>query len=521
MRARRYLNTALAVTAAAAALSCRPTAHRTPDDAVVYLVEQTIAELDPRYAVSNNEAKLSALVAPGLVTVDNPRLEPVLDLAESLTMVDPLTWDAVIRPDASFSTGNPVTAEDVAFTYRTLIDPAMKSGYYKGYSERIASMEVRDARTVRFHLKQSLATFKSDLIFGIVEARAARPDGRFPGGWTVGAGPYQIQSMKTTEVVLAANPHFYGAKPRVPRLVIKTVTDQSARLLMLVGGSADAAMNGVRPDLLDDVAAKPRLALASGPSALLTYLLMQNEDPILKDVRVRHAIAHAIDREKIIRAKYGGRAALATGLIPPGHWAYDGNVDRYGYDPDLARRLLDEAGFPDPDGPGPRRRFTLSYKTSADQFRIAVARVIAQQLEDVGIGVDLRSFEFATFFTDVKQGKFQLASMQSGNIAEPDMMYHFYHSDRIPVPEDWNRGNRWRYRNPEVDRLLIAGRQEPDQAKRKEIYAQLQSIVARDLPIVPLWHEDNVAVLNKSIEGFYVLPNAYLAAFAAVNKKPN
>ncbi len=520
MRARSYVNTLAAALAVAGAVSCHRVSRRTPDDAVVYLVEQTVLEFDPRYAVSNAEAKLSALIAPGLMTVDNPPMHPAFDLAESVTSVDPLTWDVVVRRDARFSDGNPVRAEDVAFTYRTVIDPKMKSGYYKGWSERIESMEVRDERTVRFHLKQPLATFRSDIIFGVVSARAAGPDGRYQGGWTIGAGPYRLVSIETNRVVLAANPHYHGAKPKVPRVVVRTVVDTSARLLMLVGGSADVAQNSVRPDLINDVAAKPRLAIVSGPSALLTYLLMQNEDPILKDVRVRQAIAHAIDREKIIRAKFSGRAALATGLIPPGHWSYNGDVDRYGYDPALARRLLDDAGFPDPDGPGPRKRFTLSYKTSADQFRVAVARVIAQQLEDVGIGVDLRSFEFATFFTDVKQGNFQIATMQSGNIAEPDMMYHFFHSERIPVPEDLNRGNRWRYRNPEADRLLLAGRQEQDQAKRKDIYAQLQRIVARDLPIIPLWHEDNVAVLNKSVEGFFVLPNAYLAALSVVTKKP-
>lgn len=518
MRARNYLNTVVFAAAAATALSCRPSVRRTPDDTIVYLVEQTIAELDPRYAVSNNEAKLSTLVAPGLMTVDNPTMEPQYDLAESVVQVDAVTWDATVRADARFPDGTPVTAEDIVFTFNTLIDPKMKSGYLKGWQERIESMEVRGPRTARFHLKQAFAMFRSDLIFGIVSARHAGKDGRFPGGTTVGAGPYRVVSIETGKVVLAANRHYHGKKPQVPRILVRTVTDASARLLMLVGGSADVAQNAVRPDLLEDVAAKPRLEIVRGPSALLTYVLLQNDDPILKDVRVRRAIAYAIDREKIVRAKFGGRAVMATGLIPPGHWSYEGNVERYGYDPARAKRLLDEAGYPDPDGDGPRRRFTISYKTSADQFRVAIARVIAHQLEDVGIGVDLRSFEFATFFTDVKQGNFQMATMQSGNIAEPDMMYHFFHSDRIPTPEDLNRGNRWRYRNPGVDRLLLAGRLELDVDKRKTIYSQLQQIVAREVPIIPLWHEDNVAVLNKSLDGFYVLPNAYLAAFSAVTK---
>src|SRR5204863_2771630 len=123
-------------------------------------------------------------------------------------------------------------------------------------------------------------------------------------------------------------------------------------------------------------------------SAVYTYMGLNADDPITGDARVRRAIALAIDRQRIVDTKFGGRAVLSTGMLPPFHWAYEGDVERYGYDPARARALLDEAGHPDPDGAGPRPRFTLSYKTSSNRFRVAVAQVIAAQLAEVGIELD-------------------------------------------------------------------------------------------------------------------------------------
>jgi len=232
-------------------------------------------------------------------------------------------------------------------------------------------------------------------------------------------------------------------------------------------------------------------------------------------VRTRQAIAYAIDRPAIIRGRLGGRARLATALIPPGHWAYAADVPTYGRDLDRARALLDEAGRP----PGPDGvRFSLLYKTSTDATRIAVARLIAQDLAEVGIAVEVRSFDTATVFADLKRGNYQMSSWQTGTVAEPDMYVPYFHSSRIPTPASPDLQNRSRYRSAEADRLMEAGRHELDQDKRVEIYAGLQRLLARDLPVVPLWHEDNVAVENRDVAGFVVLPNAYLSPLARVTK---
>lgn len=479
-----------------------------------------ITELDPRHAVTSNDTKISRLVVAPLVSVDQPSLEPRLELAEAIDAIDPVTWDVTLRAGVRFPDGTEMTAADVLYTFQSILEPAQKSFARRTFEERLVRLEALDARRIRFHLKQPLATFVTDLDFGIVsKAAAERVGGRWPGGECVGAGPFQVVRVRPGTVELARNPYYVHGAPSMRRLVVRTVRDPNTQLISLVGGSADLAQNTVRLDLLGDVQRRSELRVATGQSAILTYMLLNHEDPILKDVRVRRAIAHALDRESLVRAKFGGHAVLATGLLAPSHWAYANGVRRYGYDSDAARRLLDEAGYPDPDGQGGRSRFSLTYKTSSDPFRVGVARLIAERLGDVGIAVEVRPFEFSTFFADVKRGSYQLATMQTSEIVEPDMYFTYFHSSRIPSQDLPDGGNRWRYRSELADQLMEQGRRTLARPERYAIYARLQNLMAEDLPVIPLWHEDNVAVTRASVHGYQVLPNARLSSLAQVQKR--
>jgi peptide/nickel transport system substrate-binding protein len=511
MRSRLHVITVLGLAGLLAgpllAAGCEPARRRTPDDTLVVVIESAITTADPRFALSSWESKLSRLVAAGLTSVDTDDLKPRLNLAARRDDVDGRTVDFTIRADARFSDGSPVLARDVVATLGSVLAEDSRSLHHKGFTERFEGFEVRGERVVRFHLKEPLATLGSDLDFGILSAAG------------LGAGPYALRELTSTHALLEENPYYFGPRPRTPRVEIKFVHDAAARLLMLVGGSADLIQNSVRMDLIEEVRGRPRVQIAEGPSVILTYLMTNTADPLLRDVRVRRAIALALDRRAIVAAKFGGHARLATGLLPEIHWAYAGDVPRYDHDPARARALLDAAGYPDPDGAGPRPRMHLVYKTSSDAFRVAVARVIAAQLADVGIEVEVRSFEFATFFADVKKGSFQLASMQTNELNEPDYYYFYFHSSRIPDARNPDGGNRWRYKNPEVDRLTEAGRRELDLVKRKAIYAEVQRLVAEDVPVVALWHEDNLTLSNVDVQGYHMTPNARFAGLASAWKR--
>ncbi len=493
---------------------CR--AGRVPDDELVVLIEAPPATIDPRYAVGAYDFKLSKLVYAPLVSVDTPTLDPKMELAASVTP-DGYDWNVELR-EAHFSDGKLVTSDDVAYTLERIRDPATG-----GAAARIRStlkeagltdVEVVDGRHVKFHLSHAHAPFITDLDFGILE----RPPPGTPANATpVGAGAFVLASHVGESFRMTPNRFFYGGAPPIRALTFKTIRDDNSRLLALVGGSGDLTQNTISPLLLDAVARQPRLAIQTGRSSVYSYLGLNCEDPILKDVRVRRAIAYAIDRQLIMKTKLRDRGVLATGMLPTFHWAYTDKVDQYDYDPARAKKLLDDAGYPDPGNGQPR--FTLVYKTSNNRFRVAIASVIVSMLREVGIEVDLRVNEFATFFADVKKGNYQMFSMQIPEISEPDLYIHFFSSKRIPTRDNLDAGgNRVRYRNPELDSLIEAGRNELDRNKRREIYGDIQRVLARDVPVVSLWHEDNVAALRREVRGFALLPTALLSALTHTYK---
>jgi len=516
LRSYHRLVAALALGAAVAA-GCEGRT-RPPADTLVVLIDSVIETTDPRFCLNNYETKLSRVVAPGLTTIDDEALEPVPMLAESWQTLDELTWDFVLKPGLRFSDGSAVTAADVAYTYMSVLAEGSPSASAKSYRERFTSVEALDPLRVRFHLVKPLATMLGDADFGIVSRAAAGRTGSFAGGRVVGAGPYRVVSLDQRRVVLERNPFYAGTPAKMPRIDLRVVRDAGARNLMLVGGSADLTQNGVRLDLIDDVVRRGDLEVTSGKSAILSYLMMNNDDPVLKDVRVRQAIALAIDREAIVAAKFSGRATLATGLMPPGHWSYEPDVPRWDHDAARAAALLDAAGLTDPDGDGPLPRLKLVYKTSSDQFRVSVARVIASQLGAVGIEVEVRAFEFGTFFADIKQGSYQIASMQTSDITDPDYLRTYFSSTRIPTPADKNANNRWRYRNARVDELVEQGRRVFDLDSRRRLYSEAQKIIAEEVPVVFLWHEDNVVLVHPGVTGYQIFPSARLWGLTTVEK---
>ena len=186
--------------------------------------------------------------------------------------------------------------------------------------------------------------------------------------------------------------------------------------------------------------------------------------------------------------------------MPPLHWAFATDVRTYAHDPARANQILDEAGYTKKDG----IRFRLTMKTSTEETTRLLAAVLQQELREVGIALDIRSFEFATFYSDVVKGAFQLYSLRwIGGNEDPDIFEHVFHSASFPP----KRANRSYYVNPRVDELINRGRTEMDQAKRKAIYAELQAIVAEELPYIHLYYLDNVVVHSKRVRNIQMPPS--------------
>jgi len=270
------------------------------------------------------------------------------------------------------------------------------------------------------------------------------------------------------------------------------VPDATTRALELRKGSADAAINSLPADTVETLARQPRLEVLRAPGTSYQYLAMNLRDPVLRDVRVRRALAYAIDREPMIRYLWRGMARPANSVLPPQHWAYDAEAANYPYDPEKARRLLDEAGYP-PGADG--IRFHLAMKSSTNEGTRLFCAVLQQQLRQVGIALDLRTYEFATFYADVLKGNVQMYTLQWVGVTDPDMLRRVYHSSQVP-PVGFNRIY---YKNPEVDRLIADARGSTDRSRRAADYRSIQQILNRDLPYIHLWWMDNVLIHSRRL----------------------
>jgi len=269
-------------------------------------------------------------------------------------------------------------------------------------------------------------------------------------------------------------------------------------------GSADIASNTLLPDMLPVLASEKNLVIESTGGTQVQYLAFNTVDPILKDVRVRQAIACAIDRDLILKTLLSGRARPAVSLLPEQHWAWTGDVARYDYSPAKSEQLLDQAGYPRPRG-GVRLHLTM--ETSTDDFTRLLAATVQQQLSQVGIALEIRSYESATFIQDLTRGSFQMYALRwVGGNEQPDI-FTTLSTARIP-PKGPNRS---RYSNPELDRLLDEAGQSSDQAQRKQEYVKAQQILARDLPAFNLWYLDSVLVHSRRLNGITISPSGSYA----------
>lgn len=461
------------------------------------MIPRDAEQLDPRFVGDPYGLRISRLLFASLVTIDPRTLEVVPDLAESVVVVTPTEYQVTLREGLKFSDGSPLEARDVAETFRGVVDPDLGSRYARNY-RRIADITVLDSRTLRFTLVEPHATFLTDLELPIVRRQDARrriaaEDGPLP----VGAGPYRLKSRSPGVLELDANPYWHRGVPRTPRLRFVVIRDDNTRALRMLAGQGDLAVGAIPPLLLPMFVEDASFHIAEAPGISTMYLGFHTPSSNLSDVRVRRAIAAAIDREKLIEAKYDGKARLTESWVPFGHWAHVDSLPAHSFDPAKSRALLDEAGFTDPPGAEPRMRLIL--RTTSDRFRQSVARAIAAMLADVGIDVDVRPSEAATLIADLNKGRFDLTLLQVPEVLEPHVLSWFFDSSRIPGPSG-EGANRWGYRNEELDALFEEGRTEIALDRRKAAYAHAQQILARDLPVFPLWQPDTVAVIRNGIE---------------------
>lgn len=473
-------------------------ASKPSPDTLVMIIESSPTNLDPRVGLDAYSERIDQLLFDDLLDRDE-HLNVKPALAESWEIPNPLTYVFHLHHGVRFHDGRPLTSRDVKWTFDSLLQgkiPSTKAAVYRF----VDHIEARDDYTVVFHLKEPFSTLLwnlSDGAIGIVPYGSGREISQHP----VGSGPFRfVSAEQDKEVIVERNDDYWGQKPNLKRIRFAVVPDMTTRALELRKGSADVVSNGLNSDVVLTLEHDPNLVVEHAPGTTLAYLAFNLRDPILKNAGVRQALAYAIDRQPILDYLQRGLARPAFSVLPPESWAYNGDVPRHAYDPERARRLLDQAGYPAVNGV----RFHLTMKTSTEAETRTLAAVLQQQLANVGIGLDIRTYEFATFFADVTHGEFQMYSLRwIGGNEDPDIFEYIFDSDKFPP----NGANRSFYSNPRVDALIDQGRRELDQNVRKQLYAEVQDILAQELPYIDLWYIDNVVVHSKRVKNLTLNPS--------------
>jgi peptide/nickel transport system substrate-binding protein len=483
---------------------------RNRGETFVIALSDKISTLDPIGSESVDAAseRVRVLIFNSLVK-KNEKFDYVPDLASDIKRADDgLSYTFTLHDGVTFHDGRPLTSADVKYTLDTVLNSSSgkAAGFFEGAGATkqgfVAAIEAPDPRTVIIRLSKPWLGLLSNLVpIAIVPKDSAASQKTTP----LGSGPFKFLSYDSAQqtVSLEANPNYWEGAPKISALRVRVIEDANALQAELRSGSVTLAPlpTNLTPDAFKSLEQDAKLQVIQFPGANIVYLGFNVQSPPLDNVRLRQAIAYAIDRETIIRDLLLGQAKVAHSILPEESWAFSAG-ERYVYDPARAKQLLDEAGLRDPDGDGPQMRLQkpISFKiSSASAATRQYVDVIRDYLRKVGIPVEIETMENNTLLARLRLGDFQMTTSRwVGGNQDPIFLKDLFHSGEIPTESRASR-NRSRYKNPELDRILDEAVNTAEREKSLGLYRQAQEIISRELPMLPLWYPANMVVANKSV----------------------
>lgn len=441
--------------------------------------------LDPRFATDAISTRINRLIYRRLIDFDDQSM-PVPSLANWQRIAPGRFRFHLLEAGRHFHDGSRLTAKDVKATFDSILDPTNASPH-RATLNMIESVTAIDEDTVDFQLNVPDPLFPGYLDIGILPAQKIASGHPF-NIQPVGSGPFRFVSwQKPSRLQLRRSRDGQ-------RFAFVHVKDQNTRVLKLLRGELDMLQNDIDPELIKFLYEQPNITVITGKGSNFSYLGFNLKDEVVGRQDIRQAIAFAIDREAIIKYLFAGRARPASALLPPYHWAGDPNLPTYKYEPDKARQLLSNSDY------DLNRPLRIVYKTSNNAFRIRLATIIQCQLAEVGIRVDIRTYDWGTFYGDIKAGNFQMYSLSWVGVNLPDIFRYVFHSASVPP----NGANRGRFADRQVDKLLDQARTVQDMTQQAEFYQRVQEILFKKLPYVPLWYEDHVFIAQKNMKGYQI-----------------
>jgi peptide/nickel transport system substrate-binding protein len=500
------------ILAAALLVACEPGTER-PGGTVIVGMRTDFGAMNPitNTSLTTDHVMKFGLFTP-LIQYDSD-LRPTPHLAESWEMHGDTAITFTLRDDVRWHDGQPVTAEDVKFTFDMAKDPETASLLASAYLEPVESAEVLDARTIHFRFAYPHAQALEDfwwppvprhLLEGVSAAEMARaPFNRQP----VGSGPYRFVEWRSAErVVLEANPDFpegLGGPPAAGRVVFRVIPEAATRLTELLTGGIHIQLN-VEPDQVQRVEETGATSLHSAPGTTLFYIGWNNQRAPFDDARVRRAMTLAIDRQQIMDALLRGHARAASSTVPPWHPMAPG-VDPLPHDPEQAARLLDEAGW-QAGGDGVRRnaqgqelRFRLM--TSERALNRAIVEVVQNQLRAVGARAEIEVLEFQTMLAQHRTREFDavLSNWVLDNFQMASAPRSLFHSEQADTEGSANRSG---VRIPRLDRLIEEGAMATDDGRAREIWREVTAVLQEEQPFTFMFWLDDLAGTRDGVSGF-------------------
>jgi peptide/nickel transport system substrate-binding protein len=455
-----------------------------PDTLVVGSLSDPVS-LEPHRATDLVSAAIISNVCETLVRWKRDGSRAEAALATTWATVDNRAWTFTLREGVRFHDGVPLDADSVVDNFEHM----QREGLFHGSAARVGPHIV--AITLEKPNAALLATLSQPFL-SLQSPTALRH--RTGAVLPVGTGPFRLASAEPGLVELVANTGYWGGKPRLSRVLFRRFPNEDALVSALVKGEADVS-SAVGQDRVEALRKNPSLFLDSTTGLNIAFLSINNERPPFTDVRVRQALARAVDRDALVRGILGGHGMPARNALPPLLWGYNPRSRELVLDRPMARKLLEEAGLP--------RGFstTLLAVTSPRPYMPAPLRLAGSIRNDLAeLGIEARVLEIPTwaeYVARASQGNYDLAVMGwQADTADPnDFLSALLSADSIGAT------NRSRYRSPAMDALLKRGRRTTHAEERLQVYREAQELFQKDMPWVPLYHVSLFTAYRRAVRG--------------------
>ena len=459
-----------------------------PTDTLVVALGSEPKTLDPRFATDAYGQRIGSLIFSSLVRIGDD-LNIIGDAAESWTYKN-LTYTFKLKPNISFHDGAALTTEDIVFSINEFKKPSSPFSPMMSVIKDVKADYGPSGGSLTLHLTKFSAPFLNDLsAMKLLPKKVLESTGDEFYRNPIGSGVFSFYKRDHKNIYLKSNENYFGQQSKSKFVQFKIIKDANTRFQKMYKGKIDLIQADIPFSKVSIFKNSEKFNVVVAPGLSTTYVLLNLRDPLLKNPEIRRAIHSSIKRDELIKYSFEGLAESATSIVSTANPFHNYALKDEKYSPDKVSQIFSQLKD---------TKFIL--KTSNQLSSIENGKVIAHQLRKMGLNVELQSYEWGTYYGDVRTGKFQVAIMKWVGINDPDIYRVSLHSKMVPPGR-----NRGYYSNPIFDKLVELAFVEPNNLKRKSLYNKAQAIAFKDLPTIPLWYEKQVAIVHKRVKN-YSLP---------------